>query len=243
MQIKVVGCSNSWSQRPVSCYCLDDTILIDCGAGARKYFKRTKVFAKNIKNIFITHLHSDHFFDLILFVNTEITYKPKDEAKSLTIYGPVGLYNILDYFVKTIKVAGPDSQNVKIEDYLNIVEISDFNKVIEVGEYKITPYKLNHFDMDDIGYVFDNGKTKLGFSGDCILDDATKNFVENFDCGFIDCYHQKSTVAHMGAEEYLLLKKTYPNKKLFAVHCDDNIYFHGWKQGIKVVKTQKKYKI
>lgn len=242
MQVKVIGCSNSWSTRPNSCYCVNDTILVDCGAGVRKYFKKAKVDACKIKNIFVTHLHADHMVDLCHFINTEITYKTQEHRKTVTIYGPTGLYDILDFFIKTVALGGELGQTVKIRDFVNIVEITDFSAQIKVGELLVTPYKLWHGYIDDIAYVFDDGSVRVGFSGDCVFDDATQNFVKNIDGGFIDCYHKKTNKAHMGLEDFLKIKKQYPNKKLYAVHCDDEVYKNARRYKVKVAKASKQYK-
>ena len=242
MQVKVVGCSNSWSTRPTSCYCVDDTILVDCGAGVRKHFRKAKVFASNIKNIFVTHLHADHMVDLCEFINTELTFKSQEKRKTLTIYGPVGLYNVLDFFVKTIALGGELGQTIALKEYVNIIEIEDFETPIKISKYTITPYKLWHGYIDDIGYVFDDGSKKIGFSGDCILDENALKFIEDIDGGFVDCYHKKTNRTHIGLDDFLKIKKQYPNKKLFAVHCDDEIYKIAKRYKVKVAKASKRYK-
>ena len=242
MQVKVVGCSNSWSTRPTSCYCVDDTILVDCGAGARKYFKKAKVHASNIKNIFVTHLHADHLVDLCEFINTELTFKSQEKRKTLTIYGPVGLYNILDFFVKTIALGGELGQKLNLKDFVNIIEITKFDQKINIEKYTITPFKLWHGFIDDIGYVFDDGSVKVGFSGDCIFDEATKEFIKNIDGGFVDCYHKKTNRTHIGLDDFLKIKNQYPSKKLLAVHCDDEVYKIAKRYKVKVAKASKRYK-
>ena len=241
MQVKVIGCSNSWSTRPNSCYCVDDVMLVDCGAGTRKYFKKAKVQASDIKTIFITHLHADHLVDLCEFVNSAITLK-SSVKKDITIYGPVGLYRILDFFVKTIALGGELGQKINLKKFINIKEITDFDAKIKVGDYTITPHKLWHGFIDDIGYVFDDGKTKIGFSGDCVFDEATQNFVKSIDGGFVDCYHKNTNRTHLGLNDFLKIKKEYPNKKIYAVHCDDEVYKIAHKFKVKVAKASKCYK-
>ena len=77
--VKVIGCSTAWTNRPMSSYCLDDEILIDCGEGTTKYYDKTDVNFNSIKNIFITHFHSDHFSGLTQYLCQHCLYCDKSQ--------------------------------------------------------------------------------------------------------------------------------------------------------------------
>lgn len=66
--------------------------LIDCGEGTQVALRRNKIKFSSIHHIFISHLHGDHFFGLMGVINTFSLLK---RTKPLTIYGPVGIKEIV----------------------------------------------------------------------------------------------------------------------------------------------------
>ncbi|MEM9831666.1 MAG: ribonuclease Z [Bacteroidota bacterium] len=66
--------------------------LVDCGEGCQMQLSRYRARASRISQIFISHLHGDHFFGLIGLLNTLSLVGRKS---SLAIYGPPGLNDVL----------------------------------------------------------------------------------------------------------------------------------------------------
>ncbi|GEO05383.1 ribonuclease Z [Adhaeribacter aerolatus] len=66
--------------------------LIDCGEGTQMQLMRYKVKHQRICNIFISHLHGDHFFGLFGLLST---MHLQQRTSPLTIFGPPGLADIL----------------------------------------------------------------------------------------------------------------------------------------------------
>ena len=66
--------------------------LIDCGEGTQMQLMRYKVKHQRICNIFISHLHGDHFFGLFGLLST---MHLQNRSAPLTIFGPPGLADIL----------------------------------------------------------------------------------------------------------------------------------------------------
>lgn len=68
----------------------NEHILIDCGEGTQRQFRRAEINPCKLTRILITHLHGDHTLGLpgLLETLTMSTY-----AKTLKIYGPRGLKN------------------------------------------------------------------------------------------------------------------------------------------------------
>ena len=74
-----------------------DLILIDCGEGTQMQLRRMKIKFSRIKNIFISHLHGDHFFGLIGLISTFRLY---GRSNDLNLFGPKGLKEIIDLQLK-----------------------------------------------------------------------------------------------------------------------------------------------
>ena len=70
----------------------NNLFLIDCGEGTQVALRRNKIKFSRIKNIFISHLHGDHFFGLMGVITTFSLLK---RTAPLTIFGPKGIKEIV----------------------------------------------------------------------------------------------------------------------------------------------------
>lgn len=66
--------------------------LLDCGEGTQMQLMRYKVKHQRICNIFISHLHGDHYFGLVGLLST---MHLQQRTAPLNIFGPKGLADIL----------------------------------------------------------------------------------------------------------------------------------------------------
>ena len=231
MKVSIIGCSTCWTDRPTSSYCVNDTLLIDCGEGTMKYYKQAGVDFLNIKNILITHFHVDHTVNLIQYLSQYAFYSDESKCKSVTIYGPKGLKVYLD----KLKRISLDLENLNWEDYFNLVEIDSFKTSFKVGDLNITPYPFNHGMLKEIAYIVDDGKTKVGFSGDLNFQDGIIEFLNNCNNAFLICCNMKSTNAHLGYDKYIEIQNQVTTN-LYAVHCVDAVYNNEKSLGITCAK-------
>jgi ribonuclease Z len=71
--------------------------LIDCGEGTQIQMRKQKVKFSKIKNIFISHLHGDHFYGLVGLVST---FRLLGRTADLHVYGPKGIKEVLTLQLK-----------------------------------------------------------------------------------------------------------------------------------------------
>jgi ribonuclease Z len=71
--------------------------LIDCGEGTQIELRKHKIKFNQIKHIFISHLHGDHYFGLIGLIST---FNLLNRDTNLHIYGPKGLKEIITLQIK-----------------------------------------------------------------------------------------------------------------------------------------------
>ena len=71
--------------------------LIDCGEGTQVQLRKNKLKFSKINNVFISHLHGDHFFGLIGLIST---FALLGRVNDLHIYGPKGVKEIIDLQLK-----------------------------------------------------------------------------------------------------------------------------------------------
>ena len=76
--------------------------LIDCGEATQIQLSRYRVKRGRIDNIFISHLHGDHYFGLIGLITS---FHLNRRVKPLHIYGPKGLEDIITLQLEYSKTA------------------------------------------------------------------------------------------------------------------------------------------
>lgn len=109
--------------------------LIDCGEGTQVALRKNKVKFNKIDNIFISHLHGDHYFGLIGLLSS---FHLLARKKPLTVHCPQNLRKLIEFQLRVsgTKLNYPLVFNeVKITEPLRIYE----DKMVEV--YSIP---LNH---------------------------------------------------------------------------------------------------
>ena len=68
--------------------------MIDCGEGTQIQLRKFRIRLARIHNIFISHLHGDHYFGLFGLINT---FNLLGRKSDLHIYAPADLEEILDH--------------------------------------------------------------------------------------------------------------------------------------------------
>ena len=71
--------------------------LIDCGEGTQVELRRHKIKFNQIKHVFISHLHGDHYFGLVGLIST---FRLLTRETDLHIYGPKGLKELITLQMK-----------------------------------------------------------------------------------------------------------------------------------------------
>jgi ribonuclease Z len=68
-----------------------DRLLLDCGEGTQRQLLRSSVGLVDLEDVFLTHLHADHYLGLPGMLKT-FSLRMRDTP--LTVYGPVGLRDL-----------------------------------------------------------------------------------------------------------------------------------------------------
>lgn len=115
-----------------------DRLLFDCGEGAQRQMHRS-VGLVQLDEIFITHLHADHYLGLPGLLKT---YDLQGRERPLTVHGPPG---IRDLFVALRRIMGRTSYEIEV------VELPDAGVVPRDG-YAIRSFPVAH-RMTGYGYA------------------------------------------------------------------------------------------
>ena len=88
-----------------------ENILVDCGEGTQRQFRKSKLNPCKVTRILITHRHGDHVFGLPGLIST---FDLSGYNRTLYIYGPRGIKKFLDEFL-ALKYVKRNFQ-IKIEE-------------------------------------------------------------------------------------------------------------------------------
>ena len=108
-----------------------ENILVDCGEGTQRQFRKARLNPCKVNRILITHRHGDHVFGLPGLLST---FDLSGYNKTLYIYGPKGIKRFLESFLAL--------NYVKREFKIKIEEIS--GKFFENDDFYLQAEKMEH---------------------------------------------------------------------------------------------------
>ena len=120
----------------------DENILVDCGEGTQRQFRKAKLNPCKITKILISHWHGDHVLGLPGLLQTMLLNGYK---KSLEIYGPKGTGEKVRQFFDLLGRKGQDL-DVKVKEVSSGV-------IFEKGDFVIEAEEMEH-DCPVVGYSF-----------------------------------------------------------------------------------------
>jgi len=124
--------------------------LIDCGEGTQLQLRRYKQKFQKIRQIFISHLHGDHYYGLPGLITSMHLL---GREKPLSLFGPKGIKEILDVNFK--------HSRTKLRYPLEIIELEEEQRYIYEDErIKVRTLLLEH-RVPTFGYVFEEQKREL----------------------------------------------------------------------------------
>tara|TARA_B100001057_G_scaffold164504_1_gene165044 strand:- start:2313 stop:3221 length:909 start_codon:yes stop_codon:yes gene_type:complete len=213
MKLTILGCFSASPRKnsfPTS-QVLDikgNKILIDCGEGTQIQLRRYGFKLSAIENIFISHLHGDHFFGLPGLIST---FRLLGRTKELNIFGPKGIKEAIELLMSLGKSWGNFN--------LNFVELEEKKavKLIENDSFSVSTIPLKHRIYTN-GFLFTEKNTKKRIKIEEIEKfDIDKSLYNNISLG-------KDVLLDDGTK---ILNKdlTYPlEKDIVYSYCSDTAY-------------------
>lgn len=174
LSLKILGCHSPYCLKEQACpsYLLNDganKILLDCGSGSHRFFDMNNL---NGLNIFISHLHKDHFNDIFNYLYSSMVLKNQGKIKEkIKIYLPE--YN------SDLATIIKNEQNA----YASFYEINE-NINYKIGDFNISFCKLDHSHQVEMYAIKLKIKNKtIIYSGDVSYSCKKEliNFAKNAD--------------------------------------------------------------
>jgi len=118
--------------------------LIDCGEGTQRQMRKYKVGFNKINQIFISHLHGDHFYGLVGLLST---YGILNREKELHIFGPVGIEKATRMMLEISK------SHAKFEMIFHEISSFESELIFEDDKVEVFTIPLDHRVYTN-GYLF-----------------------------------------------------------------------------------------
>jgi ribonuclease Z len=133
----------------------DENILIDCGEGTQRQFRKAGINPCKLTKILITHWHGDHILGIPGLLQTLAL---NNYSKTLQIYGPRGTRRYMDLIMNMFLYVGKIKIEVKEVDEGKICE----NRNLEIYAYrtKHAKYSLAYSIMEKDRINIDIGKLR-----------------------------------------------------------------------------------
>jgi ribonuclease Z len=117
-----------------------ERLLFDCAEGTQRQLQRSSVGLVDLEEIFLTHLHADHFLGLPGMLKT-FALRGREDVP-LTVYGPRG---VKELFASLRPFLG------RLPYPLTVTELEPGER-LERGEYTIEPFAVEH-GVSAVGYL------------------------------------------------------------------------------------------
>jgi ribonuclease BN (tRNA processing enzyme) len=193
VEITVLGKSPSWQDAGGACsgYLIENdgfVLLLDCGNGV---FSKLRRFADylEVDAVLISHLHADHFLDLIPFAYA-LTYAPRQQPVAVAgwpgtdhparpqLYAPVGSSEV---FRNIVGAWG----NEELIDHAFELREYDVLSELEAGPFGVRFCEMPHYTLT---YAVDlvDGASRFTYSADCRPNDELVSFARHTDMLLIE---------------------------------------------------------
>ncbi len=171
----VINCFNT-------CFVIEDEgkyFLVDTGGGNTliKQLKAVNINPKEIKEVFITHRHSDHITGVIWLVRSWVQAMSKGKYEGeVHVYGHEEVINILNNFTKLLF---PDDWEKVINKQLFFIEVKDGEKKL-INDKVVTFFDIQSTKAKQFGFSMElpNGK-KLTCCGDEPYKECEQQYVKD----------------------------------------------------------------
>ncbi len=193
MQITVLGKSPSWQDAAGACsgYLVqegDFSLLLDCGNGVFSKLRRICDYV-DVDAVVISHLHADHFLDLIPF-SYALSYAPRqqpvpvggwpgtDHPARPVLWVPTGGADVL----RRVVGAWGSEDLVELAFELHEYAVAD---ELSIGPLRIRFCEVPHFVSTYAVEMASNG-SRFTFSADCKPNEALVSFAADSDLLLIE---------------------------------------------------------
>ena len=225
MLITVLGKSPSWEDAGGACsgYLVEDDgirVLLDCGNGVFAKLRERRDYVE-VDAVVISHLHADHFLDLVPFAYA-LTYGPRrcEPPVRPRLHVPAGAR---DTFRRVVGAWGNEDL---IESAFEIVEYEG-SEALALGPLTVDFQAVPHFVPTWAVRFRSDGSAAFVFGADCAPNDELSRFAADAGLLFLEATitrpESEGPRGHLTPGEAGELGRSAEAHRLVLVHISDEI--------------------
>jgi ribonuclease BN (tRNA processing enzyme) len=194
VRITVLGKSPAWQDAGGACsgYLVqeeDHTLLLDCGNGVFSRMRQHCDYV-DVDSVLVTHLHADHFLDLVPF-SYALTYAPRQQPVPVggwpgtdmparpTLYAPAGAQDVFRHVVQCW------GQENLVDNAFDLREYQPWDE-LEVGPLRVRFCEVPHFIRTFAVEITAKSGHRFTFGADCSPNEPLVQFAHQTDLLLIE---------------------------------------------------------
>ncbi len=200
MRITVLGKSPSWQDAAGACsgYLVqegDFTMVLDCGNGVFSKLRHIVDYV-DVDAVLITHLHADHFLDLVPF-SYALTYAPRQQPVAVggwpgtdhparpVLYVPGGAAKVFRRIVGCWGNEDLIENAFELREFAGVDERAHTVDGLSVGPFQIRLCEVPHY-VTTYAVELTTATARFTFGADCKPNEELVTFAENTDLLMIE---------------------------------------------------------
>ncbi|MXV06249.1 MULTISPECIES: MBL fold metallo-hydrolase [unclassified Xanthomonas] len=157
--------------------------VVDCGNGVAQQLTKAGIRLPTIRDIFITHHHSDHNADLL---NLVFLAWASGLQTPVHLYGPPRIAKMVDDFVDMnaidLDVRTREEGRPPFRPLVNVHEFDAPRTVLENDQVRVSATLVDHYTIKPaFAYRFETRERTVVFSGDTRYDERLASFAKGAD--------------------------------------------------------------
>ncbi|MFL5845670.1 MAG: MBL fold metallo-hydrolase [Solirubrobacteraceae bacterium] len=196
MRVTVLGKSPSWQDAGGACsgYLVQDadtTLLLDCGNGVFGKL-RSLVDYTSVDAVVLSHLHADHFLDLVPF-SYALTYSPQRSGARPVLHAPPGAGEIFR------RIVGAWGNDDLVDSAFDLREYSG-SEELAVGSLRVRFGLVAHF-VQTFAVELSAGAGRFVFGADTGPSDGLVGFATGAEVLMVEATLESPDEGHLTAEQ------------------------------------------
>jgi ribonuclease BN (tRNA processing enzyme) len=241
LELCFLGSGNAFApQRYWSSFLVNGRYLFDCPPTVLPHLKKTGRPPDDIRTVFITHFHGDHFFGLPFLLLEYGVTTPR--SKDLLIVGPAQIQEKLELITE---LGFPGLLGVSSGYRRRYLEVEDGMS----GEADGIPFQALRVDhasgLECFGYRVEVEGRTIAYSGDARMGDAAYRLADGADVFVVECSCWEAECGpHLNPQDIRALRKAVPPSTIFILtHLDAGQGDFGGLNGIILAEDFGVYKL
>lgn len=187
-------------------------LLFDMGPGTVARLAAAGVDYRDLDQIFLTHLHSDHTLDLITLLQDFDSTPGWTRRKGLKLYGCYGLNAFYQRLMSAYPGIEPSTYSIQLNEMKAGATLQ--------GEGWNLVSDLTGHTPDSLGYRLEAEGKSIVFSGDAVFSHGVKDLAYQADVFVCECSFpgDESAVGHLSAGDVGRIAQQAGVKRLVLVH-------------------------